>query len=63
MVFRLLELAIGREVGFAFFTFLWDDNSTYSLLAFVHSDQHNTTYCSILLYSFLIDWNEDEEDL
>lgn len=62
MTFRLLELAIGREWGIAFWTYLWDDGATHSLLAWIHNEDVKITYCSVLLYTFLIDWNAEEEE-
>jgi len=62
MVFRLFELSFGEVWGLTFFTFLWDDDSSYSILAWIHSDDLRKTHVSIMLYTFMIDWDYDEEE-
>ena len=62
MVFRLAELALGKEWGFTFWTYLWDDGSSYSIFAWIHSERLKKTHVSLLLYTFMIDWDYDEEE-
>lgn len=64
MVFRPVEVAMGKEWGFSLFAFLWDDDTFNSFLGMVHSREHNCTYFGIAFMNWLVDWNsEGEEDL
>lgn len=63
MIIRFLELAIGREVGFGLLSFLWDDDSSYSFLAVVHSRDLQATFFSLFFFNGLIQWGKDEGNL
>jgi hypothetical protein len=62
LIIRFFELAIGVEMGFALFSFLWEDGSYHSLLSVLHDRHFNCTYVGFFFIGYLIEWGYDGEE-
>lgn len=58
MIFKLFDISLSkREVGASVFSFLWDDDSNYSLLGLYHQREVNVTVLYILFMAVAMDWD------
>jgi hypothetical protein len=63
VILRLLDISFSRrEVGASIGSFLWDDDSFYSLLGIYHQREISVTAIYILFMGIAIDWRGNLED-